>query len=372
MVKQKLVLFCLFSNRTVIAGSSLGMPVHARRDGTQRRIRAEDSIGATGQQAEQPLAFRSRGSDLLLREHAKAASLQLVDYQKPERRERENRPRPLKEPDATVSRARLESLQTLAAELASPLPLARIAAVVGETARDLLDAQIVVVAVHVDDARHLRVVHSAGVPRDRPDSLLAAPSDEAELVAQIDRRLVSTGSPQAAGPLAVLPIRQVVVPRGLMVVGRVEPWPFSDVELAFAGLLAGLCGLALDRLRLSAERSHARASLRRRRQALETAGSPLRVGDMDIDLVHHNVMIGGHAVGLTPSEMRLLLFLAEQPGRARSRREILQYLWHSEHVGDERACDVHVSNLRRKIERDASRPERLITVRGYGYALVAR
>ena len=93
---------------------------------------------------------------------------------------------------------------------------------------------------------------------------------------------------------------------------------------------------------------------------------------MDIDLVQHNVIIGGHAVGLTPSEMRLLLFLAEQPGRARSRREILQYLWHSEHVGDERACDVHVSNLRRKIERDASRPERLITVRGYGYALVAR
>ena len=77
---------------------------------------------------------------------------------------------------------------------------------------------------------------------------------------------------------------------------------------------------------------------------------------MDIDLVGHSVSIDGRAATLTTSEMRLLTFLAEQPGRARSRREILRHLWHTEHVGDERACDVHISNLRRKIERQPPGP----------------
>jgi len=49
----------------------------------------------------------------------------------------------------------------------------------------------------------------------------------------------------------------------------------------------------------------------------------------------------------------------------------MQHLWASEHVGDEHACEVHISNLRRKIERDPSQPQRLVTVRGHGYKLVA-
>jgi DNA-binding response OmpR family regulator len=267
-----------------------------------------------------------------------------------------------------VSRARLESLQRLAAELGAPLPLPRIAAVVGGAALDLLEAEIVVVAVHVDDPRHLRSVHIAGIPRDGHDRLSAAPCDEASLVAEIDRLLGRNEASRAIGPLAVLPIQQVVCPRGLLVVGRMEARPFSQVERTFASVLAGLCGLALDRLWLSAERSRAR----RRQHAPETAGTHLRVGDMDIDLLGHNVSIDGRVAKLTTSEMRLLTFLAEQPGCARSRREILQHLWNTEHVGDERACDAHISNLRRKVEREPARPGRLVTLRGYGYALIPR
>jgi DNA-binding winged helix-turn-helix (wHTH) protein len=271
-------------------------------------------------------------------------------------------------PDETVSRARLESLQTLAAQLASPLPLQRIAAVVGETAMGLLDADIVALAVHVDDHRHFRGVHVAGVPADGRDRLSAAPCDEASLIAEIDELLGGHGASREVGSLAVLRIDQVVCPGGLMLFGRLEPRPFSEVERTFANVLAGICALALDRLRLSAERSRAR----RRQHAAEAAATHLRVGDMDIDLVDHNVSMEGRVASLTASEMRLLTFLAEQPGHARSRRDILQHLWHTEHVGDERACDVHISNLRRKIERVPSRPERLITRRGYGYALMPR
>jgi len=264
-----------------------------------------------------------------------------------------------------ASRARLERLETLAAALSSPLPLARIAAVVGVAAVDLLDAAIVIVALHVDDPRYLRSVHMAGIPQEGCDRL-SGPCDEAGLIAEIDRLIGSNGTSPATRPLAVLPIEQVVCPRGLLVVGRTEARPFSDSERAYARVLAGLAGLALDRLRLSAERSRAR----RRRSA--TPGTHLRVGDLEIDRVGRSVVIDGRVAKLTTSEMRLLAFLAERPGRAHSRREILRHLWNTDHVGDERACDMHISNLRRKIEHDPSQPDRLVTLRGYGYSLVPR
>ena len=78
----------------------------------------------------------------------------------------------------------------------------------------------------------------------------------------------------------------------------------------------------------------------------------------------------GEIVHLTPSEFKVLALLAEEPERVFSRRQIMEHLWQSVFVGDERACDVHVSSLRRKIERDSARPERIVTVRGIGYKLV--
>ena len=70
-----------------------------------------------------------------------------------------------------------------------------------------------------------------------------------------------------------------------------------------------------------------------------------------------------------PAELKLLTLLAGEPGRVFSRAEIMRHLWNSSYVGDERACDLHVSNIRRKIELDPARPERLVTVRGSGYKL---
>ena len=61
--------------------------------------------------------------------------------------------------------------------------------------------------------------------------------------------------------------------------------------------------------------------------------------------------------------------MAGEPERVFSRREIMQHLWNSSYVGDQRACDIHISNLRRKVERDHTRPERILTVRGVGYKL---
>lgn len=275
-------------------------------------------------------------------------------------------------PPANGSPDQLGALRTVADVLALPLPLERIATVVAEAAIELLEAQILVVAIHVDDPHRLRAVHVSGIPRSRTGRISELPCDEASLTAEIAQLLRGTRSSRAAAALEALPIPQVSCRRGLIVAGRLDGRPFSDVDRALASVLAGICGLALDRLRLSSERARARVALRRREQTHEPGGTHLRVGDIDIDLVEQRVSIGSRAATLTPSELRVLTFLAEEPGRPRGRQEILRHLWHSEHVGDERACDVHISNLRRKIEHDPARPERLVTVRGVGYALVAR
>ena len=117
--------------------------------------------------------------------------------------------------------------------------------------------------------------------------------------------------------------------------------------------------------------SRVRAILRRRELDRANGGATVRrLGGLNIDLGRHEVLVDGERVHLTLSEFKVLALLAEQPEAVVSRRELMQHLWASEHVGDEHACEVHISNLRRKIERDPSRPERLVTVRGMGYKLV--
>jgi two-component system response regulator RegX3 len=117
--------------------------------------------------------------------------------------------------------------------------------------------------------------------------------------------------------------------------------------------------------------SRIRAILRRRELDRAAAGGTVRtIGGLRIDIGRHEVVVDGEARHLTPSEFKVLALLSEQPGRVLSRRQIMEHLWASIYVGDERAADVHVSSLRRKIERDPAEPERLVTVRGVGYKLV--
>jgi two-component system response regulator RegX3 len=116
--------------------------------------------------------------------------------------------------------------------------------------------------------------------------------------------------------------------------------------------------------------SRVRAILRRRELDRAGGGTVRELGGLKIDLGRHEVLVDGERVHLTLSEFKVLSLLAEQPDAVISRRELMQHLWASEYVGDEHACEVHISNLRRKIERDPGQPERLLTVRGSGYKLV--
>ena len=115
-----------------------------------------------------------------------------------------------------------------------------------------------------------------------------------------------------------------------------------------------------------------RAQLRRReldRSQSADAGQMIDAGSVRIDLARHLVTVRGEPVNLTRSEFQVLRLLADRPGQVFSRKEIMEELWQAEFRGDVRACDVHISNLRQKVERDPQDPELVLTVRGVGYKL---
>ncbi len=88
-----------------------------------------------------------------------------------------------------------------------------------------------------------------------------------------------------------------------------------------------------------------------------------------LDPVAHEVRRDGTLVHLRPKEFQLLALLAAHPGRAYTRRQLLDRVWGPGHLGDPRTVDVHVRWLRAKLEPAPATPVHLVTVRGVGYRL---
>jgi len=116
-----------------------------------------------------------------------------------------------------------------------------------------------------------------------------------------------------------------------------------------------------------------RAQLRRREldRSVGSTDATIQAGPVSIDLARHLVTVRGEPVNLTRSEFQVLRLLVEHPGRVFSRKEIMEELWQTEFRGDVRACDVHISNLRQKVEEDPQKPELVLTVRKVGYRFAA-
>jgi two-component system, OmpR family, KDP operon response regulator KdpE len=111
-----------------------------------------------------------------------------------------------------------------------------------------------------------------------------------------------------------------------------------------------------------------RAALRR----TTPAGQPLvRLGALEVDLEKRAVSLDGRAVPLTPNEFRLLALLARNEGKLLTHRTILREVWGPAYDEESHYLHVYVSQLRRKIEPDPTRPRYLLTEPGAGYRLVA-
>jgi two-component system, OmpR family, response regulator MtrA len=95
----------------------------------------------------------------------------------------------------------------------------------------------------------------------------------------------------------------------------------------------------------------------------------VRAAGLAVDPVRHEVRCDGAPVECTPAEFEILLAMAAEPERVFSRRQLLEVTRGTDRASTERAVDVHIMNLRRKIEADPRRPVRLLTVFGVGYKL---
>lgn len=105
----------------------------------------------------------------------------------------------------------------------------------------------------------------------------------------------------------------------------------------------------------------------RLRRSDEPTPEVLEIGDLTIDVAGHSVRRDGSVIALTPLEFDLLVALARKPWQVFSREVLLEQVWGYRHAADTRLVNVHVQRLRSKVERDAERPEIVITVRGVGY-----
>lgn len=111
-----------------------------------------------------------------------------------------------------------------------------------------------------------------------------------------------------------------------------------------------------------------KAILRRVDRHSEPAAEPVRVGELSIDTTRREVSLNGSFVELRAQEFELLLTLASQPGRVFTREQLLEKAWGFDFLGQTRTVDVHIAQLRRKIDRSSVKIE---TVTGVGYKLSA-
>lgn len=109
------------------------------------------------------------------------------------------------------------------------------------------------------------------------------------------------------------------------------------------------------------------AILKRQRPVTTAEQQCLTFNSLVIDPVRREVMLHNDLVPLTALEFDLLHFLASHPGRVWRRAELIQKVWDYDYVGDQRVVDVHVGQIRKKIEKDTNEPALIQTVRGVGY-----
>jgi two-component system KDP operon response regulator KdpE len=114
--------------------------------------------------------------------------------------------------------------------------------------------------------------------------------------------------------------------------------------------------------------ARARAALRRQSRGI--AGEPaVRVGPLLIDLAARTVLLDGAKVQLSPKEYRLLQVLAQHAGNVVTHHHLLKEVWGVKHMQDAHYLRIFVRKLRRKIEKDPTRPRILVTELGVGYRL---
>ncbi|MGB0385889.1 MAG: response regulator transcription factor [Ardenticatenaceae bacterium] len=200
--------------------------------------------------------------------------------------------------------------------------------------------------------------HSAG---SAEDGLEAAAHDAPDLV------LLDIGLPNMDGLEAMRHFGSLGVPVIFLTARRRE---FDEV----LGLQLGADDYITKPFKADILLARVKSVLRRtqgRKKEAPNATKRLEVGDLLIDLSAHIVTVAGQPIQLAPRTFKVLVALAQEAGKVLSIDELLNRVWGTEYVGEPQVIYVHVRWLREKIEENPKRPRRLLTVRGFGYKLVA-
>lgn len=110
-----------------------------------------------------------------------------------------------------------------------------------------------------------------------------------------------------------------------------------------------------------------RALLRRQRLSGLTQPPMLQYKDIALYPQECRVLLRGEEINLAPKEFRILELFMSYPRRVWTREQLLDQVWGQDFVGDSKTVDVHIRWMREKLEKDPSRPEYIITIRGFGY-----
>lgn len=112
------------------------------------------------------------------------------------------------------------------------------------------------------------------------------------------------------------------------------------------------------------------AELNQLRNSQPKQDESIHIDDLIIDVTTHEVTIRGEKVELALKEFELINLLARNKGRVFDREILLEKIWGYDYYGETRTVDVHIRNLRKKIELDDKNPKHIKTVRGVGYKYV--
>ncbi len=138
---------------------------------------------------------------------------------------------------------------------------------------------------------------------------------------------------------------------------------------AVLGLELGADDYVIKPFRMRELAARVKAVLRRAESAASGA-KPLHVGDIRLDEATHTVTVRGQSVNLTPTEFNLLALFMRAPGQVLTRQQLADRLTEEGYTGLERTLNVHIRNLRAKIEPHPDQPQYIETVFGVGYRLV--
>lgn len=217
----------------------------------------------------------------------------------------------------------------------------------------------------VDDEPAIRRLLHASLTRSDYRVVEAGSAKEALSAVQIDKPevvLLDLGLPDRDG-LELIPIIKSVGPAVIVVSAR----DATDQKVAALDLGAD------DYVSKPFDSEEVLARIRtalRHRLASETPDPVVRCGEIVIDLAARNVRRSGEEIHLTPKEYGFLAELAKSPGRVVTHAHLLRSVWGPGHESDVEYLRVAARGVRRKLERDASRPEFLLNEPGIGYRLL--